>query len=123
MYTRSIKGETFPTAGNTKSWVFDVGLGVKYSIEFKYTITATLDTTTTGKQVTLTVGISNIANTTSYSTLNTSLITASTGLTEKSIVVAQPDGSVGKYIKISVASGGSISNITNNFLEIYLTTY
>lgn len=123
MYTRSVKGETFPSAGSSKSWIFDVGIGVKYSIEFKYTITATLDTSTAGKQVTFGVGLSNIANTTSYSSLATAQITASTGTTQKAIIIAGVDGSVGKYMKISVDSGASISTITNNTLEIYLTTY
>lgn len=121
MYTRSVKGETFPAASATKSWVFDVGIGTKYSVEFKYIINAAL--LGTSNAVTLRLSVSNVANTTSYSSLATASITTKS-IAERSTIIAQPDGSVGRYLKISVECGAiGAHEASYNSLEIYLTTY
>lgn len=120
MYTRSIKGETFPAQNTSKSWIFDVGLGTKYSVEFKYTINAA--SLSSANVVTLRISVSNVANTTSYSSLSTATIVSAT-TSEKSIIIAQPDGSVGKYMKISAECGAIGAHGNANTLEIYLTTY
>ena len=124
MYTRSVKNETFPDASASKSWIFDVGIGTKFAIEFKYKINANaISPTDTTKQVTLRASVSNIQNTLSYSSLATAIISTNSASTEKSIIIAQPDGSVGKYLKISVECGAIGTHAVTNFLEIYLTTY
>lgn len=81
MYTRSFINESFPSSGSTKTWIFDIGIGTKYALEFQYMINALLSTTS---YINVSLYLSNRNNSEAYALASSADIKTTTN-TSKTI--------------------------------------